>query len=74
MNRIFTDGQLLERVWWSGPGEELVVLTNKNYTLTIREQYCGDRSEWFVECIFPSGGVEYCNMRFIEGFWFLKEE
>ena len=75
---IYRDGQRLLSVWWEPEGTLRLSpdspSPNAVVSLTLREQHCGDRSEWYVETLFRDGRTHFHNMRFIAGFEMAKEE
>lgn len=74
MDECWVDGAKLSAIWWEPDGELKVRELGPNanghsvVSLTMREKYCGDRSEWFVEARHLDGAVRFHNMRFIGGF------
>lgn len=73
MKQVFHDGMELSQIWWGDDSSALAGLRPGDgrscvKALTIREQFCGDRDEWFVEVVRTDGAVLYHNMRFIAGF------
>ena len=73
MKRIFEDGLQLVRIWWETE-EQIVLSPNSVLSLVVREQYCGNYSEWFVECTNANGEIDYHNMKFISGFRLLQNK
>lgn len=79
MNQFFEDGQHLQHIWWDQEGTQYHELFVNDCTgrppncesMVIREQYCGDRSEWFVKCKHTNNKINYFNMKYLGGFSFL---
>lgn len=69
MSQLFREGDELTEIWFGPDG--FLKLSDAQYgckSLTVREQYCGDRNEYFVEAVRNDGQTGYHNMRFIAGF------